>query len=143
MKLCKANTIFALIEISLGAVTFIAVIASFVLGKSAKPPQVTVFVLTTAIISFCLGVGILRYSLHSLHLLVFLSTVIVFSKILIFAKIITLNGALETTIPQSLKDIVSVIYHSVLVWYYSHPLNRKPFGERKNEIFCLKLPFSR
>lgn len=143
MKCGKGNTIFALIEIAIGAVTFFAVMGSFILGRSTKPAQVVVFVLTTAVISFSLGIGILRRSLHSLHLLVFLSTVIVFSKILIFFKIIMLNGALETTIPQPIKDLISVVYHSVLIWYYSFPASRKEFTEKSNALFFLQTPFLR
>lgn len=133
---------FALIEITIGSITSLAVITSLILGKATKPPAVLIFVLTTAIISSSLGIGILRNNLTSYHLLLFFSTVIIVSKILIFAKIITLTGALETTVPQSTKNIISVIYHSLLIWYFSRPSVRKRFGERRNVLFSLKLPFS-
>lgn len=133
---------FALIEITIGSITSLAVIASLILGKATKPPAVLIFVVTTAIISSSLGIGILRNNLTSYHLLLFFSTVIIVSKILIFAKIITLTGALETAVPQSTKNIISVIYHSLLIWYFSRPSVRKRFGERRNVLFSLKLPFS-
>lgn len=133
--------IFALIEILIGSITLIAVILSLIQGKSNKPLEVLIFVLTTATISMSLGFGILRYSLSCYHLLLFLSTIIIFSKILIFAKIIKLSGALETSIPSSLKNIISILYHSLLMFYFTRKSVREKFGERRNVIFSLKLPF--
>ena len=121
--------------------TLIIVPASLILGKSAKPPAVLIFVLATAIISLSLGIGILRRNLNSYHLLLFFSTIIIFTKILIFAKIILLSGALETCIPAHIKNMISIIYHSSLIFYFSRPSIRKEFGERRNVLFSLKLPF--
>jgi hypothetical protein len=133
---------FGLTELIIGSFTLIAVIVSLLLGKSAKPPEVLIFVLTTAVISLILGIGILKRNLTSYHLLLFLSVIIILSKILIFAKIIFLAGALETNIHPSLKNTISIVYHSLLVWYFVRPSVRKQFGERRNVLFSLKkLPF--
>jgi len=133
--------IFGLIEISIGLVTLVGVIISLILGKSTKPPEVLIFVLTTASISLSLGIGILRRSLSSYHLLLFFATVIIISKILIFAKIITLSGALETNVPSSVKNIASIIYHGLLIFYFVQPSARKEFGEKRKVLFSLKVPF--
>ena len=117
--------VFALIEIIIGAVTLTAVSANLFLGNSAKPPEVTVFVLTTAAISAALGFGILGGNLTSYRLLLFFSKTIVLSKILILAHIISLNGALETTIPSSVKNLISIVYHSLLIFYFT----RRPIRE--------------
>lgn len=135
--------IFGFIEIFIGSVTLIAVSTNLLIGKSTKPPEVLIFVLTTSFISLSLGLGILRRNLTSYHLLLFFATVILLSKILIFAKIIALTGALETTIAQSTKNTVSVIYHSLLIGYFIRPSVRRHFGERRNTLFSLKLPFSK
>lgn len=119
--------IFGLIEISIGLVTLIAVTASLILGKSTKPLEVVIFVLAASIISLGLGIGILRYNLHSYHLLLFFATVIILSKILILAKIISLSGALETSVSVTTKNIISIIYHSLLIWYFVQPSVRKKF----------------
>ena len=108
--------------------TLIIVPASLILGKSTKPPAALIFVLATSIISLSLGIGILRRNLGSYHLLLFLSTIIILIKILIFAKIIVLSGALETCIPAHIKNIISIIYHSSLIFYFSRPAIRKEFG---------------
>ena len=109
--------IFGIIEILIGSVTFIALLASFFLGRSAKPAEVFVFVLTTSIISAGLGIGLIRHNLHSYHILLFFSAVIILSKFLVFAGIIYFNGALETTISPYFKNITSIIYHGILLIY--------------------------
>jgi hypothetical protein len=140
MKQNRGVITFGIIEIAIGSVTFFAVITSFILGKSAKPLEVLVFVLTTATISLSLGIGILRRSLTSYHLLLFFAAVIILSKILIFAKIISLSGALETAVPSSFKNIISVIYHSVLIVYFRHGKVREYFRERRDVLFALSWP---
>lgn len=131
MKQAQGIIIFGLIEIAIGSITLIAVAISLILGQSMKPLEVLLFVLITAVISCSLGIGVLKRNLTSYHLLIFLATVIVLSKMLIFAKIITLSGALETSIPQSSKNIISIIYHGSLILYFSSPGVRKQFGERR------------
>lgn len=125
--------IFGLVELIIGCVTLIAVILSLLLGESHKPLEVLVFVLTASAISLSLGVGILRYNLTSLRLLVFFSSVIILSKILIFAKIISLAGALETAVPSGLKNIISIVYHGLLLCYFNLPSIRRRFAEREGK----------
>jgi len=136
-------TIFAIIEILIGSITIISIILSLILNINAKPPAVLAFVLVTSIISTCLGVGILRLKRHAFHMLIFLSTIIVFSKILIFTKIITLTGALETTIPQEIKNIISIFYHLSVIIYFSSKTIKEQFGERRNVFFSINMPFGR
>lgn len=127
--------IVGIIEIFIGLITLIAIAGSLFLGKSTKPPEVFIFVFITSIISCSLGIGILKRNLTSYHLLLFFATVVILTKLLIFAKIITLSGALETIIPQSLKNIISVIYHSSIIWYFSRSEIKKQFGERRDGRF--------
>lgn len=119
--------IFGIIEISIGVVTLITVILSLIQGKSTKPPGVLVFVLTTAIISSGLGLGILKYNLKSYYLLLYFSSIIILSKILIFAGIIALSGALEVATPSSLKNTISILYHSILIFYFTRKSVREQF----------------
>lgn len=133
--------VFGLIEICIGLITLIAVILSLVSGSSAKPAAVLVFVLATSLISTALGIGVLMNNLTSYHMLMFFATVVVFSKGLIFAKIISLSGALETNIPSSVKNIISIVYHSILIFYFTSPQVRKLFGEKRKVLFSLKVPF--
>lgn len=133
--------VFGLIEVVIGFITLIAVILSLWLGRSQKPLEVLIFILTTAIISLSLGIGVLRRNLTSYHLLLFFSYAIILSKILIFAKIIILSGALETTVPAPLKNMISIVYHSLLIWYFSCPSIRRQFGERRDILSSLKSIF--
>ena len=128
MKIQEAGIkLFAFIEIIIGSITMATVTLSLIQGRSLKPPEVVVFVLVTSVISFGLGIGLLRYNLTSYHLLLYFSSIIVLSKILIFAKIITLSGALETTVPDSAKNIISILYHSVLIFYFTRQPVRVKF----------------
>lgn len=142
----KANRgiiLFGIVEISIGLITLVAVISSLISRSSTKPLEVLIFVLTTSIISLGLGIGILRRSLASYHLLLFFVTIIILSKILIFAKIISLSGALETNISPAMKNTISIVYHSLLIWYFTRPSVRKQFGEKRKVLFSLKLPFQK
>ncbi len=135
--------IFGLIEVVVGGVSFITIVRSLILGVSIKPLSVLVFILLTAVISFFLGLGILRRSLSAYHYILFFSTVIILSKILIFAKIINLSGALETTIPAYIKNIISCLYHATLIFYFIRPQVREYFGERRNTLFSIRIPFTK
>lgn len=118
--------LFAFIEIIIGSVTLAALIFSLIQGHSTKPWEVFIFVLTTSLVSVGLGLGILKYNPHCYYLLLYFSSIIVLSKLLIFAKIVTLSGALETTVPAPIKNTVSIFYHSLVIFYFT----RKPVRER-------------
>ncbi len=122
--------LFAFTEILIGSVTLLAVILSIAQGKSAKPTGVLIFVLVTAYTSIGLGLGMLRRNLICYYLLLYFSSIIILSKLLIFAKVIALNGALETALPSSLKNTVSVIYHVLLIFYFTHKPVRKQFSRQ-------------
>lgn len=141
MKPKSGIIIFALTEILIGSITMIAVILSLIRGSSTKPPEVLIFVLATAAMSMVLGFGILKGNLTCYHLLLYFTSIIILSKILIFAKIITLSGALETAVPSSLKNIISILYHILLISFFTREPVKRHFGERRNVIFTLKMPF--
>ena len=119
--------IFGIVEILIGLITLTAVIVSLIQGKSTKPFEALAFVLITAVISLIVGLGILRYNRYCYNALLYFSSIIILSKILIFAKIITLNGALETTIPDSFKNIISILYHSLLIFYFTRKSIKEKF----------------
>jgi len=125
--------IFALIEILIGSITLIAVILSVIQAKSAKPAEVLFFVLAAAAVSLILGCGILRLNISCYYLLLYFSSVIIFSKVLIFAKIITLSGELETIIPPPLKNVASILYHGLLMLYFTRKPVKNLFGEHRND----------
>ncbi|MEK6714676.1 MAG: hypothetical protein AABY43_01350 [Candidatus Omnitrophota bacterium] len=127
MKRNLGIRLFGLIEIFIGAVTLFAVVLSLIQGKSAKPLNVLLFVLFTALTSLGIGIGILRHNLNCYRLLLYFSSIIVLSKILIFAKIISINGALETTIPSPVKHIISIIYHSIIILYFTRNRVKEKF----------------
>jgi len=117
--------LFAATEIFIGVTTLTAVIFGIIQRTSTKPLEVVIFVLATSVLSTSLGFVILKHNSTGYRLLLFFSKAIILSKILIFAKIISLNGALETTIPSSAKNFISIVYHSLLIFYFT----RRPVKE--------------
>ena len=127
MKSKSGIKIFALIEILIGTVTLAAVILSLIQNQSTKPLGVIIFVLTASAISISIGFGILKYNLACYYLLLYFSSIIILSKILIVANIITLNGASETTVPPATKNIISILYHSLVIFYFTRKSVRENF----------------
>lgn len=137
MKCRPGLFFFAATEIFIGAITFAAVVNSLIQGKSTKTPEVLTFVLSAAAISTILGFGLLKHNLTCYRILLYFSSVIILSKVLILAGIISLNGALETSIPSSFKNFISVIYHGLLMLYLLRkPLREEFAGKCKFGLFC-------
>ncbi|MFC1709120.1 hypothetical protein ACFL2J_03555 [Candidatus Omnitrophota bacterium] len=113
----KGLLIFALCEVAIGFITILGVSLSIVLEINVKPANILAFVYVTSLLSLWLGIGLLNFNIKSYELLIFLAGVIILTKVLIFAGIIHLNGALETNIAQNLKNTVSIVYHTTLLWY--------------------------
>jgi hypothetical protein len=129
MKFQKGIIVFGVIEICIGMLMFCDTFLYMLAGKPARPPEVIVFILATSLISTGLGIGVLRYHIHSYHLLLFFSSVIILSKILIFGHIISLNDALEAQFPFTLRNLTSIVYHGILIGYFMHPAVKKRFKE--------------
>ena len=112
-----SKTIFAigLIEILIGSITLTTVLFSVLNQTNLKTFNVLTFVVVTSLISLLIGIGILSHDKTAYQLLIYFSSVIVLSKILIAANIISLNGALEASVPQPLKNSISIIYHFFVI----------------------------
>lgn len=115
----KGIEIFALIEICIGGFTLFLTLSSLLLGTSTKPLNVLIFVITTSAISFFIGVGLLFKMRLAAQLLLYFAFSIVLTKILIFSKIIYLQGGLAANIPEPIKDLISILYHSIVLWYFN------------------------
>ena len=113
----KLISLIGIIEILIGTITLMATLTSLALNANHKAPNVLLFVITTSITSSLLGIGILLYKKTAYELLLFFAAVIVLSKILIFMNIISLNGALETSVTPEFKNSLSIVYHSLLFFY--------------------------
>ncbi|MDP1854268.1 MAG: hypothetical protein Q8L26_08735 [Candidatus Omnitrophota bacterium] len=121
--------LFGIIEILIGGITLTAVLLSLIESKSTKPLNILLFVLFTASTSLGIGIGIIKRNLVCCRLLLYFSSIIVLSKFLIFAKIISINGALETTIPSPVKNITSIIYHGIILLYFTRRNIKAKFRE--------------
>ena len=115
----KIIPLIGIIEIYIGGATLASNLLSVFLAANPKTPNVFWFVTITAIISTFIGLEILKFKKLAYQLLIYFASVIVLSKILILTDIIHLNGELETAIPTSIKNIISVFYHGFIVLYLS------------------------
>jgi len=127
---------FGIAEIFIGGLTF-----SFFLGNlfiaamftsraavfSAVPLNVFLFIVTTSIISFGLGIGVLTSNRHARHMILFFAAMIILSKILIFAGIISLRGELVSRVSEPLRNILSIIYHAAILVYFNSKTVRERF----------------
>jgi uncharacterized protein YybS (DUF2232 family) len=123
----KGVLFFAASEIIIGGLTLAATSFSLLLGISSKPSNVLVFVITSSFISLFLGVGILLRLKYARKFLLFFSGWVILSKVFLFMGLITLNGAMETAIAPSIKNIISIAYHSLLIVYFLRPSVRSEF----------------
>jgi len=119
MKHGRGIKYFAYTEIILGIVSLFSTIFCLLNNRTPYPVTVATFLFATALISISLGIGILNYSRPSYYLLIFFSGVVVLSKILIFSKIISLNQTITSTLTPGVKNTTSLIYHSLLIFYFT------------------------
>jgi len=133
--------LFSTTEILIGSFTFFTAFFSAILGVNTKSATILIFIISTSSISVILGFGILRLKIHAYHMLLFLSTMIILSKILIFANIISLSGELETTIPQNIKSVASIAYHGLILFFFTRKPVKEIFGEKRKVLFSIHFPF--
>ena len=110
-----------IIEICIGGSTLLSNFLILALSQNNKSFNVFCFVLIAGIISTLLGIGLLKFRKEAYLLLLYFSSVILLSKILIIMNVIQLNGALETTVPGPIKNIISIIYHGFVIAYLNKP----------------------
>ena len=130
LKYYRTIAIIATIEILIGGLTFISTIIALVLSISTKTPNVLFFVLLTSVLSALIGFGLLRSNKLAYRALLYFSSVIVLTKVLMLMGIIQINGELETYIPSSLKNCISIIYHSIIIYFLTHHTVREIFDHR-------------
>ena len=117
LKQFKAILIIGAIEILIGGTTLLGTIATLVFSVNTKPPNVLLFVVCTGMISALIGIGLVRFQKGAYQLLLYFSSIVLLSKALIFLEIIHLSGALETTVPSPIKNIISCVYHAGVIYY--------------------------
>lgn len=127
MPRSKIIIVIAAIEILIGAITLCAIVFSLLTNSNAKTANVLIFVITTSCLSILLGIGLLSSKKMAYDLLIYFSSIIILSKILIFTNIIGLNGYLETSIPDPIKNSISIFYHSFVIAYLRRRNIRKLF----------------
>ncbi|HNX90517.1 MAG TPA: hypothetical protein PKY78_02880 [Candidatus Omnitrophota bacterium] len=117
MRKIVFNTI-GIIEMLIGITTLVvcfAVQTWGIGGFAVKSPNVYIFVVTTATMSFALGVGMLFNREWARKLLIFFSGYIIITKILIYLGLLTFNGEIFKAVPTSAKNIISLLYHILLI----------------------------
>lgn len=114
-------------EVVIGLTAFISLIEAKLLFGISKPTGVFLFVAITSVISFTIGAGVLRYKLWARKLLMFFAGYIVLTKIFIFLGLLKLSPPFEVLISSSLKNIISLLYHSLIIVFLNMEEVRKDF----------------
>ncbi len=123
----KIIRFIGLIECLIGIVTLGTIVVQPFMFDSSKTPAVLVFVGGTALISFAIGLGILRRNERTRAYLVYFSGYILIEKLLIFAGVLTLNGKIVQSVIGIPTDAISFIYHSIIVLFFIRPSVRRAF----------------
>jgi hypothetical protein len=116
------------IELLLGLTTCLGLIIHSALSISQKPLPVFIFVLLSSIASTSIGVGLLNHKDLARKTLIFFSGYIVLTKIMIFTNLIQFNGEIITFIPSILKNYVSLLYHSLLIIFFTQSKTQEYFA---------------
>jgi hypothetical protein len=117
LRAFRTILIIGIIEICIGGLTLLTTWFSLVSGMNTKSPNVLLFVIVAATISTSIGIGILRFKKVAYDLLLYFSSVVIFSKLMIFMGIIQLNGSLQAAVPSYFNDMISVIYHAYVIYF--------------------------
>jgi len=121
---------FGFIEIAIGVIALAAEFFRLFSEGLPQPFSVRIFVITAAVISLILGVGIIRRNFTAYRYLIVFSGIVVLSKVLAFFRIITISTALGNSLHQPHLNFVSVVYHSCLILYFYRSSMRKEFRKR-------------
>lgn len=113
--------IFASTEVFIGLFTLSGMALYIHLGRMAKPPNVLTFVTVTAVVSTLLGMGLFRRKKAAATLLVFFSGYIILTKVMVATELMHFNGAILAYLPTDLKNLVSALYHFVLMVFLTKP----------------------
>lgn len=124
----KTIPFFGFTEIAIGVTALTATVYSAATKTSQKPANILIFVIMSGIISTGLGTGLLLRWHYARKLLIFFAGWVILSKILIFSDIISLCCDLETTFSPALKNMVSILYHALLIFCLHQPSVKKEFG---------------
>lgn len=116
-----------LIECLIGIVTLGTIVVQPFMFDSSKTPAVLVFVGGTALISFAIGLGLLRRNERSRAYLVYFSGYILIEKFLIFAGVLTLRGKILETVAGLPTDWISFAYHASALVILTRPEARRAF----------------
>jgi len=120
--------LIAFIEISIGSVTLFSLMTYSLFSIPKKPLNVFIFVLISSIISCSIGVGLFRHKNWARKTLIFFSGYVIITKILIFSGLLRFTGELITFIPQDIKSSISILYHSLIVLFFSRAVTKKHFS---------------
>jgi hypothetical protein len=115
LKPFRTILFIGIIEICIGGITLLTTWFSLIFGVNAKTPNVLLFVIVAATVSTSIGIGILKFKKIAYDLLLYFSSVVIFSKLLIFMDIIQLNGVLQTAVPHYANDAISIVYHAYVI----------------------------
>ncbi|MDD5438735.1 MAG: hypothetical protein PHS37_00940 [Candidatus Omnitrophica bacterium] len=111
--------LISVIEMSIGGMTIFGLFTAPLMFSISKPSNVFLFVMITALASLALGIGLFGYRAWARTLLIFFSGYIVLTKVLVLLNLLYFTCEFITAIPEGVKNIISISYHTFLVLFLS------------------------
>ena len=113
--------IIGLAELLIAFIALVSFAVCFLFSTLRKPPNVFAFVVISNAISILLGVGMLCYREWARVALIFFSGYIIITKLLIFSQLLHFSGEILVFMPEELKNVISIVYHSFLILALRNP----------------------
>jgi len=126
--LLSAIPLIGLTEIAIGLITLLSIPFFARLGHT-KPQGELYFVVTSSLISFSIGAGILFRSGVARKWLIFFSGWILLTKLLLFLGVLMITSEVTLSISIQLKNIISFFYHGLLILFLRHAIVKKEFAQ--------------
>ena len=126
--------LIAFVELLIGLSTLFGLIKYSLLLVSKKPINVFVFVLLSSAISTVIGLGLINYREWARNLLVFFSGYVILTKILILSGLLRFSGEIITVIPATLKNCISILYHSFVIIFFNQRVIKKYFSKNESKV---------
>jgi hypothetical protein len=109
----------AIIEILIGLSISLSFIIASLITPPGRPKTVYGFVVLTSLISVIIGIGLFKYKNWGRQFLIFFAGYVIFTKFLLFSNLVEFTGNTIKAMPVELKDVLSLIYHVVILTVFN------------------------
>ena len=118
----------AIIEILIGLSISLSFIIASLINPPGRPKTVYGFVILTSLISVIIGIGLFKYKNWGRQFLIFFAGYVIFTKFLLFSNLVEFTGNTIKAMSIELKDVLSFLYHIVVLVIFNLKVIKKELG---------------